>query len=161
MNSEKKPILIKKYPNRRLYNTDISDYVTLEDLYILVKNNIDFTVIDAKTGEDLTRLILTQIIFEQESKSFNILPINFLRQIIVFYDDSLRNVLPHYLESTMQSFAQNQDYFRNYSDNMNKALGTLSPFRIFEEITNQNMSLFQNSMKIFFTNQMNQQKKDD
>jgi len=103
------PIVIKKYANRRLYNTDTSSYVTLDDLCEMVKVGSEFIVYDAKSGEDLTRQILTQIIFEEESHGEHLLPINFLRSIIGFYDNSLKGFVPHYLESTMQTFSKNQE----------------------------------------------------
>jgi polyhydroxyalkanoate synthesis repressor PhaR len=103
------PIVIKKYANRRLYNTDTSSYVTLEDLCVMVKDGAEFIVYDAKSGEDLTRTILSQIIFEQEAKGEHLLPTNFLRSIIGFYDNSLKGFVPHYLETTMKTFAGNQE----------------------------------------------------
>jgi len=108
------PVTIKKYANRRLYNTGTSTYVTLEDLASMVKKGEDFLVYDAKTGEDLTRSILTQIILEEDGKGRNLLPINFLRQVISFYDDSLRAFLPRYLELSMENFASNQEQIRRY-----------------------------------------------
>src|SRR5271169_1075167 len=95
------PVTIKKYANRRLYNTGTSTYVTLEDLAVMVKEGEDFVVFDAKTGEDITRSVLTQIIFEQENKGANLLPINFLRQVIRFYGDSMQLVVPRYLEASI------------------------------------------------------------
>src|SRR6202008_1001895 len=100
------PIVIKKYANRRLYNTGTSTYVTLEDLAGMVKGGADFVVTDAKTGEDITRSVRTQIIFEQERRGQNLLPIAFLRQLIPFYGDSLQGLLPSYLEMSMQSLAK-------------------------------------------------------
>ena len=143
---EKKPVIIKKYANRRLYNTEISNYITLEDVCQMVKRHEDFIVVDAKTGDDLTHLVLTQIIAEQETKGFNMLPINFLRQIISFYDDGLRAVIPHYLEETMSTFTRNQEQMRNYTES---ALKEFSPFRLFEEMAKHNMSMLDNTFKIF------------
>ena len=141
------PIVIKKYANRRLYNTETSSYVTLDDLCEMVKRGQDFLVYDAKTGDDLTRQILTQIIFEQESKGFNLLPVNFLRRIIGFYDDKMQDVLPHYLEATMDSFNKNQEKMREY---MGKSLGGFSaPFSQLEEIGKQNMDLFQKAFQMW------------
>jgi polyhydroxyalkanoate synthesis repressor PhaR len=94
MTKNQEPVTIKKYANRRLYNTGTSTYVTLEDLAVMVKSGDDFVVYDAKTGEDITRSVLTQIIFEQENKGTNLLPINFLRQVIRFYGDSMQLLLP-------------------------------------------------------------------
>ena len=106
------PVTIKKYANRRLYNTGTSTYVTLEDLAMMVKNGEDFVVYDAKTGEDITRSVLTQIIFEQESKGQNLLPINFLRQIIRFYGDSMQMLVPRYLDISIENFTREQEKFR-------------------------------------------------
>ena len=105
------PVTIKKYANRRLYNTGTSTYVTLEDLATMVKNGEDFAVFDAKTGEDITRSVLTQIIFEQENKEGgqNLLPINFLRQLIRFYGDSMQKLVPSYLEVSLESFTREQE----------------------------------------------------
>ena len=107
------PVTIKKYANRRLYNTGTSTYVTLEDLATMVKEGEDFVVFDAKTGEDITRSVLTQIIFEQENKEGqNLLPINFLRQLIRFYGDSMQMLVPRYLEVSIESLTQEQEKFR-------------------------------------------------
>lgn len=143
---EKKPVLIKKYTNRRLYNTEISNYVTLDDVYLMVKKHEDFIVVDAKTGDDLTHIILTQIIAEQETKGFNMLPINFLRQVISFYDDGLRAVIPQYLEETMETFTRNQEQMREYTES---ALKEFSPFRLFQEMTKRNMTMLDNTFKMF------------
>src|SRR4051794_10625963 len=117
----KGPIKIKKYINRRLYNTATSSYVTLEALSRMVKDGIDFIVVDAKTGEDITRSVLTQIIVEEEAKTGQtLLPIGFLRQLIKFYGDSLQSVLPRYLDHSMQSFTKNQDRIRS---SMSETLG--------------------------------------
>ena len=103
-------IIIKKYANRRLYNTGSSSYVTLEDLATMVKDGDDFVVQDAKSGDDITRLVLAQIIFDQEAKEGqNLLPINFLRQLISFYGDSVQTMIPSYLEYTLNTFASEQD----------------------------------------------------
>ena len=114
------PITIKKYANRRLYNTATSSYVTLEHLADMVKKGVDFVVYDAKSGEDITRSVLTQIIFEAEAKGQNLLPISFLRRLIGFYDDSLNSVLPGFLDMSMESFANNQDQMRQ---NLESAMG--------------------------------------
>src|SRR5829696_2474820 len=109
------PTTIKKYANRRLYNTGTSTYVTLEDLATLVKNGEDFLVYDAKTGEDITRSVLTQIIFEQEGKEGqNLLPVTFLRQLIRFYGDSMQMLVPRYLEVSLDSLTREQEKFRNH-----------------------------------------------
>jgi polyhydroxyalkanoate synthesis repressor PhaR len=145
MTEEKKSIIIKKYANRRLYDTSISKYVTLEDLCQMVKTGVEFRVQDAKTGEDLTRSILTQIIFDQESKGYKVLPENFLKHVISFYDDSLRAVLPSYLESMMENFARNQDQMRDYVGK----LDDFSPFKQFEELGKQNVQIFEQMMNMF------------
>jgi polyhydroxyalkanoate synthesis repressor PhaR len=120
------PAIIRKYANRRLYNTEISSYVTLDDLCTMVKDGDDFVVLDAKTGEDLTKTVLTQIIFEQENKGENLLPTDFLKNVIGFYDDSLKNVVPVYLNSVMQAFMQKQDELKK---NISSAP---NPFQAFE-----------------------------
>ena len=120
-NGDPKVAVVKKYANRRLYNTATSSYVTLDELSKMVRQGEHFVVYDAKSGEDLTRSILTQIILEEDSKGRNLLPINFLRQLIGFYDDSLRAFLPRYLELSMENFARNQVQIRRYIE------GTLRP----------------------------------
>jgi len=144
--AEGEPIIIKKYANRRLYNTATSSYVTLDYLSQMVKDGDEFVVNDAKTGEDITRQVLTHIIVEEESKGTNLLPISFLRHLISFYGDSLQAVVPNYLEQTMQSFATNQETLRK---TMEDALGGFNPFGQFEEVSKQNMVLFENAMKMF------------
>ncbi len=143
---EKKPITIKKYANRRLYNTETSSYVTLDTLSQMVKDDKEFLVFDAKTGEDITRQVLTHIIVEEESKGTNLLPISFLRHLISFYGDSLQAVVPNYLEHSMSSFARNQEQMRSYLED---AFGGLSPFGQMEEISKKNMAMFENAMKMF------------
>ncbi|HLI12240.1 MAG TPA: polyhydroxyalkanoate synthesis repressor PhaR [Alphaproteobacteria bacterium] len=140
------PITIKKYANRRLYNTETSSYVTLDDLCQMVKDNKEFVVYDAKTGEDITRSVLTQIIVEEEGKGQNLLPISFLRQLIGFYGDSLGNMLPRYLESSMKAFAQNQEKFRQY---MKGAFDGFFPFGPLEEMGKQNVAMMERAMKMF------------
>jgi len=144
--TNKPPVTIKKYANRRLYNTATSSYVTLDHLCQMVKEGTDFVVYDAKTGEDITRSVLTQIIVEEESKGQNLLPISFLRQLISFYGDNLQWLVPRYLEHSMKSFARNQEEMRKY---MHDALGGLFPFGQFEEMGKQNMALFERAMKMF------------
>jgi polyhydroxyalkanoate synthesis repressor PhaR len=109
---ESRPVIIKKYANRRLYNTDTSTYVTLEDLAEMVRGERDFVVYDAKTGEDLTHAVLTQIIVEQESRGTNLLPIGFLRQLIRFYGDSMQKLVPSYLEFSLDSLTKQQEQYR-------------------------------------------------
>ncbi|MBL6932764.1 MAG: polyhydroxyalkanoate synthesis repressor PhaR [Rhodospirillales bacterium] len=145
--NEEAPITIKKYANRRLYNTATSSYVTLDHLSQMVKDGTHFAVFDAKTGEDITRQVLTHIIVEEESKGGqNLLPINFLRHLISFYGDSLQSLVPQYLDHSMGSFARNQEQMRHY---MSDALDGLMPFQQFEEMGKQNMALFENAMKMF------------
>jgi polyhydroxyalkanoate synthesis repressor PhaR len=140
------PIKIKKYANRRLYNTATSSYVTLDHLCQMVKDGKDFIVHDAKTNEDITRSVLTQIIFEEESKGTSLLPIGFLRQIISFYGDSLQALVPSYLEASMDSFQKNQEQMRQYVAN---TFGEMFPFRQFEDMGRQNMAMFQRAMSMF------------
>jgi len=139
-------ITIKKYANRRLYNTSTSSYVTLDHLAEMVKGGSDFVVTDAKTGEDITRSVLTQIIVEQEGKGQNLLPIKFLRQVIGFYGDSLGGLVPRYLEHSMEAFHQNEAHMRGA---MQEALKGLFPMQSLEEMGKQNMTLFENAMKMW------------
>ena len=139
------PVVIKKYANRRLYNTSTSMYVTLDHLAQMVKDKTDFVVYDAKSGEDITRSVLTQIIFEEESKGQNLLPISFLRQLIGFYGDNLQALVPQYLEMSMQSFAKNQEQMRKA---MQGAFG-FNPFAQMEQQTRQSMAMFEQAMKMF------------
>ena len=143
--SAKEPITIKKYANRRLYNTATSTYVTLEDLADMVKEGNDFLVFDAKSGDDITHSVLTQIIFEEETKGQNLLPINFLRQLIRFYGDSMQALVPSYLEMSLQSLAQEQENFREQIAN---SLG-IDPFKTLEQQAKQNMIMFEQAMKMF------------
>jgi polyhydroxyalkanoate synthesis repressor PhaR len=140
------PVVIKKYANRRLYNTSTSAYVTLEHLSQMVKDKVDFVVYDAKTGDEITRSVLTQIIVEEENKGGQtLLPIPFLRQLISFYGDSLQGVVPQYLEMSMSQFARNQEQMRGYLQN---AFG-FNPFQQFETMGKQNMAMFENAMRMF------------
>src|SRR5712664_4368062 len=129
------PVVVKKYANRRLYNTATSSYVTLDDLAQMIKEGGDFVAYDAKTGEDITRSVLTQIIVEQEQKGKNLLPISFLRQIISLYGDSMQFLVPGYLEQAMIAFARNQEQMRK---NLRATFG-IFPFGQFEEMGKQNM----------------------
>jgi polyhydroxyalkanoate synthesis repressor PhaR len=143
----KSATVIKKYANRRLYNTATSTYVTLEDLAKMVKDGSDFIVYDAKTGEDITRSVLTQIIFEEENKDGNnLLPINFLRQLIRFYGDSMQGMVPNYLEFSIGNLMKDQEKLRKQ---VADAFGGGDPFRLMEEAAKRNMQLFQDSMKMF------------
>ncbi|NNE86414.1 MAG: polyhydroxyalkanoate synthesis repressor PhaR [Alphaproteobacteria bacterium] len=139
-------IKIKKYANRRLYNTATSKYVTLDDLAEMVKSGVEFVVVDAKSGDDITRSVLTQIIFEEESKGQNLLPIKFLRQLIGFYGDSLQSVVPNYLEHSMNAFAQNQESMRQ---KMQETMGGIFPFGQWDDIGKQNMAMFERAMQMF------------
>lgn len=138
--------IVKKYANRRLYNTASSSYVTLDDLSKMVREGENFVVYDAKTGEDLTRSILTQIIMEEDGKGRNLLPTNFLRQLIRYYDDSLRAFLPRYLEMSMENFANNQDQIRHYIEG---TFGRFFPMGQFEDMARQNIALFQQAATMF------------
>ena len=140
------PIEIKKYANRRLYNTGTSAYVTLEDLAGMVKNGEDFIVHDAKSGEDITRSVLAQIIFEQEGKQGqNLLPIAFLRQLIRFYGDSMQMLVPRYLEVSIDSLTREQEKFRQQ---MAQAFG-VSPFGALEDQVRRNMEMFERAFAMF------------
>jgi polyhydroxyalkanoate synthesis repressor PhaR len=140
------PVTIKKYANRRLYNTGTSTYVTLEDLAAMVKSGEDFVVYDAKTGEDITRSVLAQIIFEQENKEGqNLLPIAFLRQLIRFYGDSMQMLVPRYLEVSIESLTREQEKFRQQ---MAQAFGG-SPFGALEETVRRNMEMFERAFAMF------------
>jgi polyhydroxyalkanoate synthesis repressor PhaR len=143
---ENGPITIKKYANRRLYNTATSSYVTLDHLCQMVQEGIDFAVYDAKTGEDITRTVLTQIIVEEEAKGPNLLPIKFLRQLIGLYGDSMQWMVPQYLDQMMEAFAANQERMRQ---SMQETFGGMFPFGNLEEMSKQNIALFENAMKMF------------
>ena len=138
-------IVIKKYANRRLYNTSASTYVTLDDLAKMVKDGEEFVVKDAKSGEDITRSVLTQIIFEEDNKGENLLPINFLRQLIRFYGDSMQAVVPSYLEYSIDSLSREQEKFQKQ---IADAFGG-STFPGMEEQVRQNMAMFQQTMQMF------------
>src|SRR3984893_17907084 len=140
-----KPTVVKKYANRRLYNTATSSYVTLEDLATMIKQGGDFVVYDAKTGEDLTRSVLTQIIVEEEQKGQNLLPISFLRQLIGFYGDSMQFLVPGYLEQAMQAFARNQEERRR---SLQQTFPKF-PFGQLEEMGKTNLALFEQALKMF------------
>jgi polyhydroxyalkanoate synthesis repressor PhaR len=143
---QKEPTVIKKYANRRLYDTETSAYITLEDLCDRVKQGKDFVVVDAKTGQDLTRQVLAQIIYEQETKGFNMLPTDFLRNVIKVYDDGMQDVLNNYLAASMKGFMSNQERLRGM---FGKAMGDFKPFGTLEEMTKQNVALFEKTMSMF------------
>jgi polyhydroxyalkanoate synthesis repressor PhaR len=138
------PVIIKKYANRRLYNTQTSSYVTLDHLSQMVKEGTEFEVQDARTGDDITRSVLTQIIFEEEAKGQNLLPIKFLRQLIRFYGDSLQAFVPGYLDMSMDSFTKNQGPMR---DRIAEAFGGGN--QAIETMTRQNLAMFENAMAMF------------
>ncbi|MEA2732265.1 MAG: hypothetical protein QOF70_6740 [Acetobacteraceae bacterium] len=143
---EKPPVVVKKYANRRLYNTESSSYITLENLADMVRQGRDFVVYDAKSGDDITRSVLTQIIVEEEGKGQNLLPINFLRQLIGLYGGSMQGLVPKYLEHAMTSFAQQQEQMRTA---MQKTMGTLFPFGNIEEVGRQNMAMMERAFSMF------------
>lgn len=140
------PVIIKKYANRRLYNTSKSSYVTLDHLAQMVREDVDFVVVDAKSGEDITRSVLAQIIFEEEAKGQTMLPQNFLRQLIRLYGDTLQGVVPSYLEASMDAFSKNQEEMR---EQMTRVFGTNPAMANFEALTRQNMEMFENAMRMF------------
>ncbi|HVY33250.1 MAG TPA: polyhydroxyalkanoate synthesis repressor PhaR [Caulobacteraceae bacterium] len=140
-------VVIKKYANRRLYNTASSSYVTLEHLSEMVKKHVDFVVYDAKTNDDITRSVLTQIIFDEENNGQqNLLPIQFLRQLIRFYGDSIQALVPSYLELSLDSFTQQQERMRSQ---LSETLGAGQGLKYFDEQIRQNMQLFDRAMKMF------------
>lgn len=144
--AEKPVAVVKKYANRRLYNTATSSYVTLDELSQMVRRGEDFVVYDAKTNDDITRSVLTQIILEEDSKGRNLLPIGFLRQLIGFYDDQLHAFLPRYLEVSMENFAKNQEQIRAY---VQETFGRFFPITQFEDMARQNMALFQRAASMW------------
>ena len=144
---KKEPVVIKKYANRRLYNTDTSTYVTLDDLAAMVKGGRDFVVFDAKSGDDLTHSVLTQIIVEQESRmgSQTLLPIPFLRQLIRFYGDSIERLVPTYLQVSLDTLSREQERFR-------KSFGAFTPagaFEAYQEQARKNLAMFEQAMAMF------------
>ena len=144
------PIVVKKYANRRLYNTETSSYVTLDDLAAMIRDGRDFVVYVAKTGEDITRGVLTQIIVEQEGKGQNMLPTAVLRQLIGLYGDNLQSLVPRYLEAAMASFSQQQDQMR---DTLSKTMGGFMPFPgavpDLQEVGKQNIAMMERAMSLF------------
>ncbi len=142
---DSRPVIIKKYANRRLYNTDTSTYVTLEDLAEMVRGERDFVVYDAKTGEDLTHSVLTQIIVEQESRGTNLLPIGFLRQLIRFYGDSMQKLVPSYLEFSLDSLTRQQEQYRQ---RFAHTFGTAA-FEAMQEHVRKNFATFERALGLF------------
>ena len=139
------PVVVKKYANRRLYNTETSSYITLDNLAEMVRTGRDFVVYDAKSGDDITRGVLTQIIVEEESKGKALLPTAFLRQLIGFYGDSMQNLVPRYLENAMSAFARQQEQMRSA---MQQTVGNFFPFGM-EEVGRQNMAMMERAMSLF------------
>ena len=139
-------VVIKKYANRRLYNTATSAYVTLEDLAKMVREGTEFVVFDAKTNDDLTRQILTQIIFEEESRGEALLPVQFLRQLIGFYGGQMQGVLPSYLEMSLDNFSRQQEQIRSQ---FSKAFGAAPGAGLMDEAVKRNMVLFSEAMKMW------------
>ena len=148
------PVVVKKYANRRLYNTESSSYVTLDDLATMVRQGRHFVVYDAKSGEDITRSVLTQIIVEEEAKGRNLLPTSFLRQIIGFYGDSMQALVPRYLESVMGAFSRQQDQMRRAVE---QTMGGFNPFGGLEEMGKQNMAMMERAMTLFAPFRPNQE----
>src|SRR5246500_5255833 len=142
-------VIIKKYANRRLYNTASSSYVTLDHLAEMVRQGTDFVVYDAKTNEDITRSVLTQIIFEEESRGQSLLPIQFLRQLIGFYGDSMQAFLPSYLELSLATFAQQQEQLRHQLAALTPTTGIGAGMGSYEDQIRQNLALFDRAMKMF------------
>lgn len=145
MAKDNEPTTIKKYANRRLYNTGTSTYVTLEDLADMVKKDEDFIVVDAKTGENITRSVLTQIIFEQENKGQNLLPIAFMRQLIRLYGDSIQNLVPTFLDFSMDSLVRDQDKLRGQ---MKSAFGPAALDVVGDQVR-RNTEMFEQAMRMF------------
>ncbi len=139
------PVVVKKYANRRLYNTESSSYITLDNLATMIRARRDFVVYDAKSGEDITRGVLTQIIMDEESKGRAMLPTAFLRQIIGFYGDNLQQFIPSYLEQAMSSFALQQEQMRTA---MQQTMGNFFPFSV-GEVGRQNMAMMERAMSMF------------
>jgi polyhydroxyalkanoate synthesis repressor PhaR len=143
------PVVVKKYANRRLYNTESSSYITLDNLAEMVRQGRDFVVYDAKTGEDITRGVLTQIIVEEEGKGHNLLPTTFLRQLIGFYGDQMQNVVPRFLEQAMGALAQQQEQVRTAMQKTMGSIGTMFPFGNIDEVSRQNMAMMERAFSLF------------
>jgi len=143
------PVVVKKYANRRLYNTESSSYITLDNLADMVRQGRDFVVYDAKTGEDITRGVLTQIIVEEEGKGHNLLPTTFLRHLIGFYGDQMQNVVPRFLDQAMGALAQQQEQVRTAMQKTMGSIGTMFPFGNMEEVSRQNMAMMERAFSLF------------
>ena len=147
--ADRPPVVVKKYANRRLYNTESSSYITLDSLAEMVRDGRDFVVYDAKTSEDITRSVLTQIIVEEESKGRAMLPTGFLRQLIGFYGDSMQGMVPNYLESAMSAFARQQD---QVSKTVQQTMAPFLPPGLapgLEEVGRQNRAMMERAMSLF------------
>ena len=142
-------VVVKKYANRRLYNTETSSYITLDNLAAMVRQGRDFVVYDAKTGEDITRGVLTQIIVEEEGKGRALLPTAFLRQLIGFYGDQMQSLVPRFLEQAMGAFAQQQEQMRAAMQKTMGSIGTIFPFGNMEEVGRQNMAMMERALSLF------------
>ncbi|HUY52746.1 MAG TPA: polyhydroxyalkanoate synthesis repressor PhaR [Streptosporangiaceae bacterium] len=146
------PVVVKKYANRRLYNTETSSYITLDTLAEMVRAGRDFVVYDAKSGEDITRGVLTQIIVEQEGRGQNLLPTGFLRQLIGFYGGQMQGLLPRYLEQAIGAFSAQQEQMRTAMQKTMGSMGTLFPFgspAAIEEVSRQNLAMMERAMSLF------------
>ena len=143
------PVVVKKYANRRLYNTESSSYITLDNLAEMVRQGRDFVVYDAKSGDDITRGVLTQIIVEEENKGRAMLPTNFLRQLIGFYGDQMQGVVPRYLEQAMTAFTEQQEQMRSAMQKTMGSMGTLFPFGNVEQMSRQNMAMMERAFSLF------------
>lgn len=148
---KRESVVIKKYANRRLYNTETSTYVTLDDLAEMVRSDRDFMVYDAKSGDDLTHSVLTQIIVDQENRGGQtLLPVPFLRQLIRFYGDSVSRMVPTYLQFSMETLAREQERFREQMNQMTSAFGShATPFEAYQEQARRNMAIFEQAMKMW------------
>lgn len=148
-NTQVPPVVVKKYANRRLYNTESSSYITLDNLAEMVRAGRDFVVYDAKSGDDITRGVLTQIIVEEEGKGQNLLPTNFLRQLIGYYGGAMQGVVPDYLDQAMNAFTEQQEQVQTA---MRKSVGSMSsifPFGNLEEVSRQNMAMMERAFAMF------------
>ena len=147
--SDTPPVVVKKYANRRLYNTESSSYITLDNLADMVRQGRDFVVYDAKSGEDITRGVLTQIIVEQEAKGRALLPTAFLRQLIGFYGDQMQSMVPRFLEQAMGALAQQQEQMRSAMQKTMGSIGTIFPFGNMEEVSRQNVAMMERAMSLW------------
>ena len=156
--ADRPPVVVKKYANRRLYNTETSAYITLDNLAEMVRKGRDFVVYDAKSGEDITRGVLTQIIVEEEGKGQNLLPTAFLRQLIGMYGGSMQGIVPNYLDQAMSAFAEQQEQVRA---TVQKTMSGIFPFGNLEEVGRQNVALMERTMSMFNPFPRPEQKPED